>query len=57
MNCPTCNLEHTEVFKGLIDGKPMSDTLANFCRRCGMDLRPYHEKILKESNLKSLPHD
>lgn len=57
MKCPNCNKENAEVFSGLIKGNPMPNTLANFCGQCGTDLRPYHEKIIKKSNLMPLPID
>lgn len=57
MNCPTCNFENAEVFKGLIKGKPMPNTVSNFCSRCGTDLRPYHKAIMLNSDLKPLPKD
>ena len=39
MNCPKCNRENAEVFSGLINGEPVPDALANFCKRCGTDLK------------------
>lgn len=57
MNCPNCERENVEIFTGLIKGKPLSNTIANFCKRCGADLRPYHENIIKHSNLKPIPKD
>jgi hypothetical protein len=52
MNCLNCNTKDVEKFMGLVDGKTMPDTLANFCRVCGFDLRPLHDEILKNSPIK-----
>lgn len=47
--------EYREKVIPLITGKSMPNTLANFCGGCGTDLRPYHEEIMKHSDLKPLP--
>jgi len=49
------NEEYKKLFLPLIEGQEMPNTLANFCGRCGTDLRPYHEEIMKHSDLKPLP--
>lgn len=46
MDCLNCGLKNVaEVFTGEVKGAPVRGSLANFCRQCGADLRPYHEKI------------
>lgn len=54
MNCPKCNKENVEIFSRLLDGNPVTNALANFCRYCGTDLRPLHEEIMKTSHLRPL---
>ena len=54
MNCPTCNLINVEVSAVHFNGKT-SVVLANFCAKCGMDLRPYHDEMMKHSDLKPAP--
>ena len=54
MNCPKCKRENAEVFTGLINGQLMPNSLANFCRRCGNDLRPFHIEIMKISHLRPI---
>ena len=54
MNCPKCNRENAEIFSGLINGESVPDALANFCKRCGTDLRPFHAEIMKTSHLRPI---
>lgn len=52
MNCPNCNKSEVEQAKGFYNGKPLNGVLANFCGGCGYDLRPHHEALMAQSDLK-----
>jgi hypothetical protein len=54
MNCPNCNYKNAEMGSVVFKGKDI-DVLANFCAKCGTDLRPCHEEWMKTSSLRPEP--
>ena len=53
MNCPKCDLPNVERLT-VIEPTGLRKVIGNCCQRCGTDIRPFHEEILKTSHLRPL---